>query len=110
MVVLRIAPEADITQRVLNYGLEDVRRLHPYLLGEAALTGTCCRVHAEFFNNNFEQVKFFMTQLTQKLLIRRVGSIQMRILWWVHWLVLLFINLGKETIAAVLKFDNFVWF
>ena len=36
-MILGLAPEADVTQRVLYDGLEDVGRLHADLLREAAM-------------------------------------------------------------------------
>lgn len=60
-MVLCLTPYADITEWVLNDGLEDIRWLHSNLLREATVTciSCCSLLHVELVDDNFEDVKIF---------------------------------------------------
>ena len=81
MVILRVVADANVAEGILHDGLQDVRRLHADLLGEAALVGTA-RIHAELVNDHLKQVELLVAQITEQLLIRLVGGVERGISRW----------------------------
>ena len=69
MVVLSLTAQSDISKWVLHDRLEDVRRLHADLLGEAPVGragGTSrLRLHIEFVDDDFEDVELFDFEITE---------------------------------------------
>ena len=112
MVVLGLAPEADVTQRVLYDGLEDVGRLHADLLREApvglalARASLRLRLHVEFVDDDFKDVEIFDLKVAEELLIRLVRRIQIGPSLGGRWPAQLLVNLVQEAISAVLQLDD----
>ena len=116
-MILGLAPKADVTQRVLYDGLEDVGRLHADLLRKAAVRLALAsraslrrrlRLHVEFVDDDFEDVKVFDLKVAEELLIRLVSGIQFGRPDPLggRWPAQLLINLVQEAIAAVLQLDD----
>ena len=69
VVVLSLTAQSDVSKWVLHDRLEDVRRLHADLLGEAPVGragGTSrLRLHIEFVDDDFEDVELFDFEITE---------------------------------------------
>lgn len=125
MMILRLAPEPNVAQRILDDRLEDVRWLHTNLLREAPMllvptTRTTTRssrllgigrLHVELVHDDFENVELLHLKVPEQLLISLVRSVKLLVIrpnLGRHWPAELLIDLVKETIAAILQPNDLI--
>ena len=111
-MVLSLTAEADVAEWVLHNGLEDVRRLHPDLLGEAAMGCSACAalLHVKLIHHNLKDIELLRLQISEQLLVSLVGGIEILLaspgsagLRAAHTLL---INLIKEAASSILQLNH----